>query len=185
VVGLGGLLLALSEGGSLGWTSPAVLAGAGAFVVLIPLFVLVEFRGRDPVIDPRLFTNRSFTMANSAAFINVLASSGVALIVALYFQAVRGETPLSATGSPTASCSRFPWPACSRAWRASAFTGTRARRWETGRSRPPSQGTRADRREIGHVRWESKPKSFGIILMLIPNESGRLPQPQPLSPGEG
>jgi hypothetical protein len=29
-----------------------------------------------------------------------------------------------------------------------------------------------DRREIGHVRWESKPKSFRIILMLIPNESG-------------
>ena len=96
VVGLGGLLLALSEGGSLGWTSPAVLAGAGAFVVLIPLFVLVESRGRNPVIDPRLFTNRSFTMANSAAFINVLASSGVALIVALYFQAVRGDTPLAA-----------------------------------------------------------------------------------------
>ena len=96
VLGLGGLLLALSEGASLGWTSPAVLAGTAAFVVLIPLFVLVEFHGRNPVIDPRLFTNRPFTMANGAAFINVLASSGVALIVALYFQAVRGDTPLQA-----------------------------------------------------------------------------------------
>jgi hypothetical protein len=31
----------------------------------------------------------------------------------------------------------------------------------------------AVQRRLGaNVRWESKPQSFGIILMLIPNESG-------------
>jgi EmrB/QacA subfamily drug resistance transporter len=95
-VGLGGLLIALSEGGSLSWSSPVVLGGVAAFAVAIPFFVLVEIRGRNPVIDPRLFGNRLFAMANTAAFINVLARSGIVVIVALYFQAVRGDTPLRA-----------------------------------------------------------------------------------------
>ena len=95
-LGLGGLLFALSEGGTLSWSSPVVLGGVVAFVVAIPIFVLVEIRGRYPVIDPRLFADRLFAMANTAAFINVLARSGIVVIAALYFQAVRGDTPLRA-----------------------------------------------------------------------------------------
>jgi EmrB/QacA subfamily drug resistance transporter len=95
-IGLGGLLVALSEGGSLAWSSPVVLGGLAAFVIAIPLFVVVEIRGRNPIIDARLFANRLFAMANTAAFINVLARSGIVVIVALYFQAVRGDTPLKA-----------------------------------------------------------------------------------------
>jgi EmrB/QacA subfamily drug resistance transporter len=95
-VGLGGLLVALSEGGSLGWGSPVVLVGLAAFAVAIPTFIRVEMRGRSPVIDPRMFRDRPFAMANSAAFINVLARSGIVVMVALYFQAVRGDTPLRA-----------------------------------------------------------------------------------------
>lgn len=96
VVGLGGLLIALSEGGALGWSDPLVLIGFLAFAVTAPVFWYVERRGRHPIVDLRLFADRAFSLANTAAFVNVLARSSVVLIVGLYFQAVRGDTPLHA-----------------------------------------------------------------------------------------
>lgn len=91
-----GLLLALSEVGLAGWTSPVVLIGLAAFVVLIPVFVWVERRVSNPVLDLKLLTERSFAIGNAAAFLNVLARSSVVLVVALYFQAVRGDSALRA-----------------------------------------------------------------------------------------
>jgi EmrB/QacA subfamily drug resistance transporter len=96
VLGLGGLLVALSEGGALGWTNPIVVVGVAAFVVLIPAFLYVERRGAHPIIDLRLFADRSFSAANTASFLNTAARSSVVLIVGLYFQAVRGDTALHA-----------------------------------------------------------------------------------------
>ncbi|MGH3745667.1 MAG: MFS transporter [Mycobacteriales bacterium] len=96
VLGLGGLLVALSEGGALGWTNPIVLTGLTAFVVLIPAFVYVERRGAHPIVDLRLFADRAFSAANTAAFLNTAARSSVVLIVGLYFQAVRGDSALHA-----------------------------------------------------------------------------------------
>lgn len=96
VLGIGGLLVALSEGGTLGWTNPIVVVGLLAFVVLIPAFLHVERRIRHPIIDLRLFADRAFSAANFAAFLNMAARSSVVLIVGLYFQAVRGDTALHA-----------------------------------------------------------------------------------------
>ncbi|MEU9019818.1 MFS transporter, partial [Actinomadura sp. NPDC048394] len=41
LTGLGGLLFGLSQAGDLGWTSPLVLSGIGAFAALLPLFITV------------------------------------------------------------------------------------------------------------------------------------------------
>jgi MFS family permease len=95
-IGLGGLILALSQAGSDGWTSPAVLVGGALGVVFLPLFVMVERRARAPVLELRLFESRSFTMANIAGFINTIARGAVITIVALYFIAVHGESALQA-----------------------------------------------------------------------------------------
>lgn len=91
-----GLLLALSEVGLAGWTSPVVLIGVATFALLLPLFILVEQRVDSPVLDLQLLTDRSFAVGNAAAFLNVLARSSVVLVVALYFQAVRGDSALRA-----------------------------------------------------------------------------------------
>lgn len=90
------LLLALSEVGLAGWNSPVVLIGLAVFVVLMPAFVLLERQVASPVLDLALLTDRTFAIGNAAAFLNVLARSSVVLVVALYFQAVRGDTALHA-----------------------------------------------------------------------------------------
>ncbi|MFC4014729.1 hypothetical protein ACFOY2_46415 [Nonomuraea purpurea] len=64
---LSALLLALSEAGSGGLSSPVVLAGVGLFVLLLPLIVLAERRSSNPVLDLRLFGGRLLAYANLAS----------------------------------------------------------------------------------------------------------------------
>ncbi|GAA4526118.1 MULTISPECIES: MFS transporter [Nonomuraea] len=93
---LSAVLLALSEAGSGGLTSPVVLAGAGVFALLVPLIVIVERRAAHPVLDLRLFGGRMLACANLASFCNAVARASLILVVALYFQAARGLGPFEA-----------------------------------------------------------------------------------------
>ncbi len=95
-LGLGCGLVALSQVTSLGWSDPVVVIGLSAFAVLLPAFLLVERRVRDPLMDMRLFEDRSFSWGLSASFLNAIGQFGVVLLVSLYLQAVGGEDPLSA-----------------------------------------------------------------------------------------
>ncbi|MFI6299217.1 MFS transporter [Nonomuraea sp. NPDC050790] len=87
---LSAVLLALSEAGSRGLSSPVVLTGAAVFLVLAPLIVVVERRASHPVLNMRLFAGRMLACANLASFCNALARSALILVVALYFQSARG-----------------------------------------------------------------------------------------------
>lgn len=90
------VLLALSEAGSRGLSSPVVIAGAAVFVVLAPLIVVVERRASHPVLNMQLFGGRMLACANLASFCNALARSALILVVALYFQAARGVDAFTA-----------------------------------------------------------------------------------------
>ncbi|RJL30968.1 MFS transporter [Bailinhaonella thermotolerans] len=94
-VALSGALVSLSEAGS-GGVGPLVIGGAAAFAVLLPVLLLVERRAANPVLDLRLFGERSLAFANLASFCNALARSAVVLLLALYFQAVRGMNAFEA-----------------------------------------------------------------------------------------
>ncbi|MEV4175641.1 MFS transporter [Nonomuraea sp. NPDC049709] len=52
------LLLAISEGGSWGWTSPGVLGLLGAAVVLAVIWVLVERRVAEPLVEMAMLVHR-------------------------------------------------------------------------------------------------------------------------------
>ncbi|MEV0383092.1 MFS transporter [Nonomuraea sp. NPDC050643] len=96
LVTLGGLLLALSEFTRLGWGHPVVLAGLAAFAVGLPLFLVRESRAAHPVVDLDLFRDRAFAFGTLASFLNAVARMGMVFLVALYFQAVRGDDPVEA-----------------------------------------------------------------------------------------
>ncbi|MEV8630987.1 MFS transporter [Streptosporangium sp. NPDC051023] len=89
-------LVALSEAGSRGLSSPVVIAGAAIVAVLTPILFLVERRVSHPVLDLRLFGQRMLAFANTASFCNALARSALILLVALYFQAARGVDAVTA-----------------------------------------------------------------------------------------
>ncbi|MFC7016094.1 DHA2 family efflux MFS transporter permease subunit [Streptomyces viridiviolaceus] len=93
---LGGLILALSEGGALGWTSPSVLIGVALFLLLSPVFLAVQARRRHPLLDLSLFTDRARCMAYVALFLMAMAYFAVVLLMSLYLQAAAGMAPYQA-----------------------------------------------------------------------------------------
>jgi EmrB/QacA subfamily drug resistance transporter len=66
--GLTLLVLALVQGKSWGWTSLGTLAALGAGLALLALFVAVETRVAEPLIDLDLFRNGPYLGASAAAF---------------------------------------------------------------------------------------------------------------------
>ncbi|MFF5210228.1 MFS transporter [Streptosporangium sp. NPDC000396] len=93
---LSAALIALSEAGSRGLSSPVVIVGASVAVVLVPVLVVVERRASHPVLDVRLFGERMLAFANLASFCNALARASLILLAALYFQAARGVDAVTA-----------------------------------------------------------------------------------------
>ncbi len=65
-----------------------------AGLTLVALFVWHALRIADPLIDVRLFAQRGFATAAATNFILGVALFGVALLLPLYFQIVRGTSPL-------------------------------------------------------------------------------------------
>jgi EmrB/QacA subfamily drug resistance transporter len=96
IVGLTGLVLALSKGGLSGWNGTVVIGGLVAAVVLLPLFVLIEWRSKSPMLDLTLFEDRLFSAAAAAAFLNGLARFALMFLFVFYFQGPQGQSPLMA-----------------------------------------------------------------------------------------
>jgi len=71
-----------------------VLVGFG--VVGFAGFVLFEARADSPLLDIRLFSNRTFAFSNLAALINYSANFTVGFLLSLYLQYIKGLDPRSA-----------------------------------------------------------------------------------------
>jgi EmrB/QacA subfamily drug resistance transporter len=96
VIGLTGLVFGISKGGLSGWSDPLVLGGLALGVVLLPLFVLIEHRGRAPMLDLSIFNNRLFAASTAAAFINGLSRFALMFVFVFYFQGAQGDDPITA-----------------------------------------------------------------------------------------
>lgn len=86
-------LLALSQGGSWGWSDARTLAGFGAFAALLALFLFWETRAPRPMIDLGLFRIRSLVSANITAFFSSGALFGAFVLLPFLFQTVAGNSP--------------------------------------------------------------------------------------------
>jgi EmrB/QacA subfamily drug resistance transporter len=63
------LVLAISEGPSWGWSSGGIITGFVVAVALLATFLFRSARHAEPVLDLTLFRARSFSVANTAAFL--------------------------------------------------------------------------------------------------------------------
>jgi len=88
------LILFTSLGGSSwAWASPQSLGLLIGGVLLTVAFVMVERRSVEPVLAPRLFSNRVFSSASAIGFVVGFAMFGALTFLPLYFQDVRGVSP--------------------------------------------------------------------------------------------
>ncbi len=86
-------LLGLTIGSPTDSLNLILIASSG---ILMILFILVERRTKFPVLDMSLFRIRLFTAGNIANLLSGLAFAGLAFVMTLYFQLVRGYDPLHA-----------------------------------------------------------------------------------------
>ena len=95
-LGLFALLLALTQGVSVGFLSPPILALLGFSAAALAFFLAWERRYCCPALDLRLFRSRQFNFAITAATIQAVAVFAVQFMVVFYLQAVRGNSALQA-----------------------------------------------------------------------------------------
>jgi EmrB/QacA subfamily drug resistance transporter len=96
VAGLTGLVLGISKGGISGWSDPVVIGGLVAAAILLPVFVVIERRGRAPMLDLAIFDDKLFAAATAAAFINGLSRFALLFVFVFYFQGAQGDDPITA-----------------------------------------------------------------------------------------
>ena len=89
-VSLTAFLLVLTLGADLGWNSPSVLGLITTSVIAGTAFALLEFRHSMPMIDPRLFKIKSFSVANLAALVHSIAMFMFIFLIVFFLQLVLG-----------------------------------------------------------------------------------------------
>jgi EmrB/QacA subfamily drug resistance transporter len=95
-VGLFGLLLALNQGYEWGWTSARTLAVLLASIIVLAVFVQVEWRQEHPMLDLSLFRNRVFSGSVFSSVMNYSVNSSVYFIIPFYLLAGRRLNPQQA-----------------------------------------------------------------------------------------
>lgn len=90
------LTFALIEGGVSGWQSLEVLVVFGIALILALFFLLVEARGRAPMLPLRLLANSTISTGMIAGLVINFGSSGILFVLSLFFQQARGYSALLA-----------------------------------------------------------------------------------------
>src|ERR1035437_7877187 len=95
-VALSAIVLLCTLGGtSYGWGSPTIIALGAAAVILLVVFVGAERRAAEPVLPPRLFANRVFSVTSAIGLVVGFALFGSVPSLPLFLQVVNGASPTS------------------------------------------------------------------------------------------
>ena len=90
LAGLTGLLLGLNKGAEWGWTSPAVLGLLAGALALLVVFVLVERRSPEPMLDLSLFREPLFSMSAISAVLNYICVYSIIFLMPFFLIQGRG-----------------------------------------------------------------------------------------------
>ncbi len=90
------LLVPLSYTEKYGWSNSYIIASLISGVLLLLLFICIERKIKNPMMDLGLFRSRLFTMSNVSALINYMAQFSVTLLMPFYLMQLKGLTPSKA-----------------------------------------------------------------------------------------
>ncbi|WP_206996814.1 MFS transporter [Trinickia mobilis] len=96
IVALGTLIAVLIEGAVLGWTSPVILAGIVVCALAWMAFILIEARGRNPMLPLQFFRSPLFCGSTFVSMASAFVFYGMLFTFSLFYQQVRGDSPLDA-----------------------------------------------------------------------------------------
>ncbi|WP_144639349.1 MFS transporter [Bordetella genomosp. 13] len=96
MVGVAGLVYALSMGGPNGWLDAHVLAGAAIGIIGMMAFVFSQRRREHPLVDLSLFDEPMRSASYACVMLISMANVSTILLVSLYLQAAHGYDAVSA-----------------------------------------------------------------------------------------
>ena len=96
LLGLGSLLLGLNQGVEWGWTSIPILALLLSAIILLVLFVYLEKKSKQPMLDLSLFKQLPFSMTAASAVINYIGVYSSIFLMPYYLIQGRGFSPAQA-----------------------------------------------------------------------------------------
>src|SRR5580700_2968707 len=91
---IGLLVYAIIEAPNHGWGSARTLGSFALTAVLAAVFVALERRTEQPMLDVSLFRNPRFTAASASVAVSFFALSGFIFLITQMFQFVKNFTPL-------------------------------------------------------------------------------------------
>jgi len=89
-ISLGTMVLVLDQGQSWGWTSTKSIISYVVSVVSMILFILIERREKEPVVDLKFFSIPAFTSANLVSFISFMGLIGGIFLLPIFAQNTLG-----------------------------------------------------------------------------------------------
>lgn len=95
--GMSALVYGITRGGEHGWTDNVTLAAFATAAVLLPLFITLQSRGRDPLLPLRLFHDRNRTGSYLGVALLAFGPMGAFYLLTLQMQHIEGYSPI-ATG---------------------------------------------------------------------------------------
>jgi len=96
------LVYGVSEGGidpatgKSTWTDTTTLVGIGVGVVALILFIIVELRKKNPLLELRVFRSGNFTKGIIVQWVSQIALFGTLFLVPLFLQQAKGYSPMEA-----------------------------------------------------------------------------------------
>ncbi|MGY1631930.1 MFS transporter [Geodermatophilus sp. SYSU D01186] len=94
--GAGGVVYGLVEAAAAGWGEPQAWGPLAGGLAVLALWVAVELRQKAPMLDVRLFANRSFTGIMIGALLLNLSAFSELVYASLWLQSIEGLSPLRA-----------------------------------------------------------------------------------------
>ncbi|WP_410600121.1 MFS transporter [Amycolatopsis sp. lyj-90] len=95
-IGLAGLTGALVEAPGRGIGDVVVLVAIVLGVAGLGAFLVIQHRSADPLVPPKLFRDRTFSLANALTFVVYAALGGVMMLMVMQLQVSLGYSPTAA-----------------------------------------------------------------------------------------
>jgi EmrB/QacA subfamily drug resistance transporter len=94
VTAMGALTYGAIEAGAAGITAPPTLAALGLFILAGAGFIMVERRGKHPMVPLPLLRDRTMAVSSGVGFAYMVGYFGLPFVMSLYAQQERGLSPV-------------------------------------------------------------------------------------------
>lgn len=95
VIGFGSMLFAFSSVGNYQWTDPVVYVTLTVGIIVVALFIWRSLTIKNPLLQLKVFAHREFSLSAALVAVSFMAMNGFTLILPIYLQTIRGESPLA------------------------------------------------------------------------------------------